>query len=267
MTLHDTDYLFDTGSDLGEAQVRFLEILLDAVTTDVLSELVRPGSSCLEIGAGSGSIARWLADRAGPSGHVVAVDLDTSRVEEGNGVEVLRHDINEGPPDGGPFDLIHARLVLLHLPRRVEILQTLVDALAPGGWLVFGEFGSRLPYAVSGPTPGDAEVFDRVMDLGHRVAGVRAGQSLTWAQDVPDHLFAAGMADVHTREHSHSMTGGDTGARYLHNLVTQILPVLAGAGLTETELSRCRELVLDPRFRGWFYQFLITRGRRGPSRS
>lgn len=32
--------------------------------------------SWLEAGAGAGSIARWLAHRVGPTGRVVAIDLD-----------------------------------------------------------------------------------------------------------------------------------------------------------------------------------------------
>ena len=40
----------------------------------------------------------------------------------------------EPPP--GPFDLIHARLVLVHVPRRREALAAMVELLRPGGWLV-----------------------------------------------------------------------------------------------------------------------------------
>jgi ubiquinone/menaquinone biosynthesis C-methylase UbiE len=38
---------------------------------------VTDGWICLEVGAGAGSIARWLARRVGPTGSVVATDLDT----------------------------------------------------------------------------------------------------------------------------------------------------------------------------------------------
>ena len=34
---------------------------------------------CLEVGAGAGSIAQWMATMVGESGKVVAVDLDISR--------------------------------------------------------------------------------------------------------------------------------------------------------------------------------------------
>jgi 2-polyprenyl-3-methyl-5-hydroxy-6-metoxy-1,4-benzoquinol methylase len=40
----------------------------------------------------------------------------------------------------GRYDLIHARLVLSHLPQRRDVLARLVQALRPGGWLVVEDF-------------------------------------------------------------------------------------------------------------------------------
>lgn len=33
---------------------------------------------CLEVGAGNGSVAHWLAERVGPEGSVIASDIDTA---------------------------------------------------------------------------------------------------------------------------------------------------------------------------------------------
>jgi 2-polyprenyl-3-methyl-5-hydroxy-6-metoxy-1,4-benzoquinol methylase len=43
----------------------------------------------------------------------------------------------------GKFDLIHARLVLVHFAERDSVLRKLVAALKPGGWLVDEEFDSH----------------------------------------------------------------------------------------------------------------------------
>lgn len=79
----------------------------------------------------------WLAEQVGPSGRVVASDIDTSWMPaDGVAFEVLRHDIGiDGPPAGG-FDLVHARLLLTHVPARAAALATMVRALRPGGWLL-----------------------------------------------------------------------------------------------------------------------------------
>ena len=41
-----------------------------------------PGWRCAELGAGAGSMARWMADRVGESGSVTAIDRDTSLLKE-----------------------------------------------------------------------------------------------------------------------------------------------------------------------------------------
>lgn len=55
------------------------------------------------------------------------------------------HDIVKDPLPAHSFDLIHARLVLAHLPARDQVLPRLVASLRPGGWLVVEDFDSWLP--------------------------------------------------------------------------------------------------------------------------
>ncbi|MDN5913689.1 MAG: methyltransferase domain-containing protein [Pseudonocardia sp.] len=257
------EYILDSTSEPGREQLGSLPMLLDAPTREVLEGVgIQPGRRCLDIGAGDGSIARWLAERTGPAGGVVAVDVDTDHLVGRPGVEVLRHDINDGVPSGGPFDVIHARLVLLHLSRREEILNDLVEALAPGGWLVIGEYGDRLPYALSAASRADMETFDRIQHIGHHVIGAAAGQSIQWAHQVEAHMDASGLVDIHAIEHSHTSTGGGTGCLYHRSLIVQIEAPLLAAGVTADEFERYCDLLLDPRFRAWFYQFICTRGRK-----
>lgn len=256
-----TEYLLDTGSDLGREQMDHLAHLLDPVSTAFLDEIgVEPGQRCLDLGAGGGSITRWLAERTGPTGTVVSVDLDTTHLPAQPGVEVHRRDINDGLPADGPFDLIHARLLLMHLPRRAEIVTTLADALAPGGWLVLGEFGERPRHVLSAPRPSDRDLFDRVQRVGHD-AVARAGVSLNWAHDALCRMAAAGLTNTHASEHSVTTAGGTPGCLLHRNYVEQIAARLRAEGITDDELARYRDLMLDPRFHAWFYQFVQTRGQ------
>ncbi|HEY2577030.1 MAG TPA: hypothetical protein VGI74_12035, partial [Streptosporangiaceae bacterium] len=56
-----------------------LEEGYDPGTVSRLENLgVGRGWSCLEVGAGAGSITRWLGRRVGAEGEIVAIDLDTS---------------------------------------------------------------------------------------------------------------------------------------------------------------------------------------------
>jgi ubiquinone/menaquinone biosynthesis C-methylase UbiE len=96
------------------------------------------------VGGGSGTIAAWLAARVGPAGHVLVTDLDP-RFLDGSKVsnlEVRRHNIVTDTLPEAAFNLIHARLVLVHLPEREKVLAGLVAALKPGGWIIDEEFDS-----------------------------------------------------------------------------------------------------------------------------
>jgi len=134
--------MLDTVSN---ASTRFtaLSALFDQATTRYLADRgVAPGWHCLEVGGGSGSIARWLGECVGPSGRVVATDLDTQFMDgiPLSNVEVHRHDVTRDVLPAQAFDLIHTRMVLMHLPARDEVLPRLLTALKPGGWLVCEEF-------------------------------------------------------------------------------------------------------------------------------
>ncbi len=241
----------------------YLERMLDSATTACLDEVgVEPGWRCLDLGAGGGSITRWLAERTGPTGRVVSVDLDTDYLADRPGVDVHRHDINDGLPVDGPFHLIHARLLLMHLPHRVDILHTLVDALAPGGWLVVGEVSGRARWVLSTPSDADERLFDRVQDIAHNTVARGGGISPEWAHEVDRHMVDAGLTNLHGLEHSRTATGGTTDCLLHRNLVMQTESTLLRAGLTDDELARYRDLMLDPRFRAWGYQFVCTWGQK-----
>src|SRR3954468_6458539 len=55
----------------------------------------------------------------------------------GAGGTAVEHDLtSDSPLPGGPFDLIHCRLVLEHIAGRELVLAKMAGWLAPGGWLV-----------------------------------------------------------------------------------------------------------------------------------
>ncbi len=96
------------------------------------------GARCLEVGAGAGSVARWLAAHVGEQGHVVATDLDPRFLAdlEGPNLEVRRHDILVDDLEDGAYDLVHCRALLLHLPDPQRALTRMFAALRPGGLLL-----------------------------------------------------------------------------------------------------------------------------------
>ena len=117
-------YLFGDAGDLHGPHFDALSALLDAGTFARVEQLgVANGWRCLEVGGGGGSVANWLADVVAPSGHVTVTDLDVARLEERDNVTVLEHDVVSNILPGNAFDLVHARLVLFHLPARDAVLR------------------------------------------------------------------------------------------------------------------------------------------------
>lgn len=106
------------------------------------------------------------------------------------------HDMVRDPPPSETFDLVHARLVLVHLTDRGSALQVLVDALRPGGWLVIEDADPALQPLACPDERGPAE------DLANRVrAQVRTlmaerGAELAYGRTLPRLLRAAQLADV-----------------------------------------------------------------------
>src|SRR5262245_27523484 len=124
------------------SRLRALEGVWDENTRAVLGErvMVQRGWRCLELGAGAGSIARWLADRVGPSGSVVAADLNCRfLVDMPRNVEVRALDAADAEFGRDAYDLVHHRSVLSYVSSREQVLGRLVESLRPGGWLVSEE--------------------------------------------------------------------------------------------------------------------------------
>src|SRR5436309_15484970 len=86
-------------------------------------ELVQPGWRCLEVGAGRGSMAVWLAERVGESGQVVATDIDVTYLDrlQAPNLEARRHNILSDPLEAlepGSFDVVCSRLTMFWLAGR-----------------------------------------------------------------------------------------------------------------------------------------------------
>src|SRR5579863_2759848 len=143
-SLHSDYMLANKGK---EAPIRFaaLAAIYDPQTIRHLETLgVARGWRCLEVGAGSGTIAKWLADRVAPAGRVLVTDVDTRFLEplRGPTLDVRAHDIASDPMPDAEFDLIHTRLVLTHVRKRDTALACMVSSVTVGGWLLVEEYDS-----------------------------------------------------------------------------------------------------------------------------
>jgi SAM-dependent methyltransferase len=102
--------VLDTGSRLAKAAK--LERLLDG-------RVELDGARVLDVGTGSGVIAASLAERVGPNGRVVGVDLVDQRVATA-GYEFLQVSDTTLPFEDGSFDLVLSNHILDHVGERPE---------------------------------------------------------------------------------------------------------------------------------------------------
>jgi SAM-dependent methyltransferase len=226
------------------------------------------GARCLDAGCGPGETMRLIAQRVGPDGAVVGLDIDAEL-----GARAVRTlhaaghrqctfaavDLADaGPLPDAPFDLVFARLLLHHLADPAATLTRLWDAVAPAGHLVVQDYDLRT-LAVT-PALDTLTEFRRVVfgtctaarrhiDLGHRLPQLfrRAGIGAPDGTDVAGRLqplasagpeLAAVWQSALPAAIAHRQTTPDDAARWLeafrrdsaeHPNHTLLWPVLIGA--------------------------------------
>lgn len=261
-------YSFDNDDPAAAGRHEILAAMLDPFTVERLSAAGDlTGRRCLEVGAGGGSIAAWLAARVGPRGHVLATDINPRYLHTGRGYAVLRHDLAAEPVPEPPWDLIHARLVLLHLPARVEILQGLAAALAPDGVLLIEEWATAYRGLVlAAPDREAAALVDRYHDVLVGRLLPANGNDPAWAGGVHAAMLAAGLDRVRTEIRAASWAGGTAGALIIAVNIAQLRSGFLAAGFTERDLERLSRLTADPRLvvRGHFTYSTLGRRPAGP---
>lgn len=99
---------------------------------------VGPGWRCLEVGAGAGAMTTWLAERVAPGGSVLAADIETHWLEplRSDVIDVHALDITTDKLPPAAFDLVLARMLLLHLADPAAACRRLLAAARSGATVV-----------------------------------------------------------------------------------------------------------------------------------
>lgn len=254
MSEQKQDYIYDPSSDDELTRLRKLEELNDPATIAHLEAVgVGPGWRCLEIGGGAGSIARWLCERVGPKGRVVATDLDVRFLDQidAPNLEVRRHDILEDELEAGGYDLVHSRFLLEHLERYREALARMVDALAPGGWIVVEDVDFAV--AIMGDPnerPGyPPESVATAAEMTSRLAALAKFRGIQGelGRRLPALLTEAGLEDVGAEGRLNFVWTGSEEAELGRLSLDRVTRVAADAGaISEEERERYMRSVTEP---------------------
>jgi len=212
--MSDQHYVHATADDdLEFERLTLLTKMYDPPTQRRLSSTVDlAGARVLEVGAGTGSVARWLGDQVGEDGHVTATDIDLRFLENLNhpNVGVHQHDVLADDLESDTFDLIHGRFVLTHLYQEAEeVIAKLIGALRPGGCLLFEEvdFGTLVGADPEHPLSSPLrEAFDWLLEL---VVGLGA-QNPQFGRNLPPLFRSTSLTDVESwAEYDISPPGSD----------------------------------------------------------
>ncbi|WP_394849104.1 methyltransferase domain-containing protein [Pendulispora brunnea] len=211
-------------------RLRTLETWSDPVSKAmILQRGIRPNWSCLEMGAGAGSMSYWLAEQC-PEGRIVAADNDPRYLEDGRApnLEIARVDLtkHEFPP--ASFDLVHARFLLSHLAPRNDIVRRAVQWLAPGGTLLVEDY-YVLPIEEI-PNRAWRELMD-----GVKRAFLVQGSDTQWVRQIPSLFVELGLEDLRI-DMTPVLIGQDNVSNEVWSLgLAQFVPFMLEKGLITRE--------------------------------
>lgn len=221
---------------------------------------IGPGRRCLEVGAGAGSILRWMAGQAGPSGAVTGVDRSLRHLEADPAGNETRFegDVLDLPP-GAPFDVAHVRYVLVHNPSPERILRKLRDLLSPGGAAVVEE----PDFSAARPPAGDSEgAHARVNAAILRMFRDKGLDPATGAR-LPELAEAAGLRVEAVETEPHDEPGTGPVAAVMGASARALKAAYVGTGeADETDVDAYARNAGDPNVRCVFYATVRTLLRR-----
>jgi SAM-dependent methyltransferase len=206
---------------------------------------IRPGWRCWEVGAGGPTVPAWLARRVAPGGYVLATDIDVAALQEAideaalqeaaePGFDLLRHDVAAERAPAAGFDLVHARLVVMHLADRGAALAAMTGALRPGGWLLLEDADLSLqPLAC----PDDTGPAEQLANKIRRVSVGLRGDNLAFGRTLPRLLRGAGLTGIGAD--AFLPIAGPASARLEQTMIERQRDRLLAAGLlTAAEIDR-----------------------------
>ncbi|HSF16193.1 MAG TPA: methyltransferase [Vicinamibacteria bacterium] len=263
-------YLLDKDKQEAQRRLSLLARIQDPATIAFLERVnVRPGWRCLEVGAGSGTIASWLRERTTPGGRVVATDIDTTFVEplRSETFEVRRHDLVTDELESDSFDLVHARNVLIHIPERELVLQKLAGAVKPGGVLVIEE-ADRM---TDGPDPTAP---DEMKTLYEKVVGEiyafveHAGLDPSFGGKLFGLVQRLGFHDVVAEGRAYFFRGNphEDGSAHVPAFVELKEPIIARGNVTPAEFDGFVALTRNPAF-AWREGLIVACRGQKPKRA
>ncbi|WP_326616163.1 class I SAM-dependent methyltransferase [Streptomyces decoyicus] len=205
-----------------------------------------PGWNCLDVGAGTGTLARWLLESAGVTS-VLAVDRDTRFLTADGtpGLSALSADITAPGFDPGRFQLVHARFVLMHLRAWRRMIAKLASLVADDGLLVLSD-AVDLTSATAPSTP-----YTTVMRAMWQALRETIGTDISWVPDYPQLLHEEGLCQVAAEIRVPPLVPGSAVSRFWAETWERARGAMLATGrVDEAQIERALRDLSSPRCAG-----------------
>ncbi len=226
------DELFHHGRVNEHDRLRNLAAALDPISHTRLSSIDIPRDGhYLDLGAGTGSLAVWLAENFGSTCTVTAVDRDTGFLELNSHprVAIRQADVTEEAFEPGTFDLVHARFLLLHIRDRDALLMRMAHWLRPGGWLVVSD-GANLG------TPSSPEAsYRRTLDALFAGVAAAIGTDIDFGRHYPRPLADLGLTHIGMAADLPVVSAGSPLAAFWRDTIGHVRQQLLATGAIDAD--------------------------------
>jgi ubiquinone/menaquinone biosynthesis C-methylase UbiE len=198
------------------------------------------GASAIDVGCGVLGILPQLRARAGAGGRVVGLDLEPRLLAVARDVltrhpvevELVHADARASGLATGSFDLVHARALLLNVPRPEELVAELIRIARPGGVVALQE-PDAASWICDPPHPAFERLRDRLIAMYKRI-----GKDFEIGRRAARLLRDAGARDVQARATARVTRPGDYYHTFLLTLAALLRePLLTGGALTAAQLD------------------------------
>lgn len=238
------DVLYSTACPGEEERLSSLASAFDPASQAVLRNLgVGPGWSCLDVGAGGGTVTTWLAETTKDARQITALDRDTSLLQhlESTGLNIVEADVTDPALDlGRQFDLVYARFLLMHMRERDTLLDRLASWVKPGGLLVVSDALS------TGGELSPHHAFRRTIQALWQTMADTIGTDRHCAARWPRRFVELGMTDVGLATHLPLLGYDKSFTRFLEATLLQSKERMLERGLTEQDFDDARAHINEP---------------------
>jgi SAM-dependent methyltransferase len=222
----------------------------DAARLDVIHEVYAPVSlrgieaagigearRAADIGCGTGTMSRMMAERMGDGAVVDAIDISEDQVAVARGTAAtpgaaeIRYAVASAYEPGlpeGQYDVVFVRLVLCHLKDRAAAMRSMARLLRPGGRLVAVDMDV---YSTRGLPAGDA--YPRFLQLIRKLESV-LGTNYEAGHELPDLFRGAALTTSFFRA-DQPIYGSGPGKALWERTWRSALPNMVKAGVTTME--------------------------------